>query len=91
MPHAALYFSTNTVRLWQSLNEVFQAYEKKHGIKIQVKYASIEELQEKSKENPHDLKSLLHLAYAKGMGTVGSPLDNDVFPEWNPKPVIHYL
>ncbi|KZV68772.1 NAD-P-binding protein [Peniophora sp. CONT] len=74
-----------------SFNEVFAAYEKKHGTNVQVKYTPIEELQTKVKENPYDVGSILHLAWATGLGVVGSPLDNDAFPEWNPKPVIHYL
>ncbi|KZV68771.1 NAD-P-binding protein [Peniophora sp. CONT] len=74
-----------------SFNEIFAAYEKKHGNKLEVKYIAIEELQAKLKENPRDVESILQLAWAGGQGVVGSPLDNDAFPDWNPKPVIHYL
>ncbi|KZV68773.1 NAD-P-binding protein [Peniophora sp. CONT] len=74
-----------------SFNEIFTAYEKKHGVKLQVKYSSVEELEEKVRANPHDVASFLHLAWAQGQGSVGSPLDNDAFPGWNPRPVIHYL
>lgn len=75
----------------QSFNEIFAAYEKKHGVKLQVKYTPIEELEEKVKKNPHDIASFLGLMWATGGGAVGSPLDNELFPDWNPKPVLHYL
>ncbi|KZV67640.1 NAD-P-binding protein [Peniophora sp. CONT] len=74
-----------------SLNDIFAAYEKKHDVKLKVTYISIDELKEKIAKNPHDFVSFLHLAWATGVGTVGSPLDNDVFPDWHPKPVLHYL
>ena len=35
----------------QSLNEIFAAYEKKHGVKLEVKYTPVEELQEKLKKD----------------------------------------
>ena len=75
----------------QSFNEIFAAYEKKHDVKLQVKYTPVEEVEEKLKQNPRDVASVLHLAWALGYGTVGSPLDNGLYPDWNPKPVIHYL
>ena len=75
----------------QSLNEIFAAYEKKHGVKLEVKYTPVEELQEKLKKNPKDMVSFLHQVWATGGGAVGSPLDNGLFPDWNPKPVIHYV
>ncbi|KZV70021.1 NAD-P-binding protein [Peniophora sp. CONT] len=74
-----------------SFNEIFAAYEKKHGVKLQVKYTPISELEENLKKNPRDIVSNLHLVGASGKSTVGSPIDNDLFPAWNPKPVIHYL
>ncbi|VDC03006.1 unnamed protein product [Peniophora sp. CBMAI 1063] len=74
-----------------SLNDIFAQYEKKHGVKIQVRHTPIEELEEKVKKNPRDVASFLGLVWAKGGGAVGSPTDNHLFPDWNPKPVIHYL
>ena len=75
----------------QSLNEIFAAYEKKHGVKLEIKYTPVEELQEKLKKDPKDIVSFLHQVWATGGGAVGSPLDNGLFPDWNPKPVIHYI
>ncbi|VDC05084.1 unnamed protein product [Peniophora sp. CBMAI 1063] len=75
-----------------SFNEIFAAYERKHGTKLQIKYTSPAELEAKFKENPHEnFGSILHAALAAGRGVVGSPLDNDTYPDWNPKPVIHYI
>ncbi|VDC03007.1 unnamed protein product [Peniophora sp. CBMAI 1063] len=74
-----------------SLNDVFAQYEKKHGVKLQVRHTPIEELKEKVKKNPQDIASFLHLVWATGGGDVGTPLDNGLFPEWNPKPIVHYL
>ncbi|VDB83215.1 unnamed protein product [Peniophora sp. CBMAI 1063] len=74
-----------------SFNEVFAGYEKKYGTKVQVKYTPVEELGARLKENPHDVGSALHIAWATGLGVVGSPLDNSVYPDWNPKPAVHYL
>lgn len=77
----------------QTFNEVFKAYEQKHGTKLEVKYVSIEELHENRKKNAQDVASLLHIAWASGMGVVGDPssVDNGKYAEWNPKPVIDYL
>ncbi|KZV70022.1 NAD-P-binding protein [Peniophora sp. CONT] len=74
-----------------SLNEVFAAYEKKHGVKLQVKHTPISELEDNLKKNPHDISSFLHIVIATGGSAVGSPVDNDLFPSWNPKPVLYYL
>ena len=75
----------------QSFNEVFAAYQKKHGTKLQVKYMPIQELSANVERNPYDAVSFLHRAWATGKGTVGSALDNDVFPDWKPTPVIEYI
>ncbi|VDC05070.1 unnamed protein product [Peniophora sp. CBMAI 1063] len=74
-----------------SLNEIFAAYEKKYGVKLQVKYTSVEELQKRVKENPQDIVSFWQSVMATGGSAVGSPLDNGLFPDWNPKPVIDFL
>ena len=66
------------------------AYEKKHSVKLQVKYIPIEELQKRWEADPQDVVNYLRLVWATGGGTVGTPT-NGLFPDWNPKPVIHYL
>lgn len=77
----------------QSFNEIFAAYENKYGTKPEVTYVPIEELRENLAKNAHDVGSLLHLAWASGLGVVGDPtsLDNGKYPDWNPTPVIDYL
>lgn len=77
----------------QSFNEIFKAYEEKHGTKLEVKYIPLEELGQNLAKNPYDIASLLHVGWASGFGTVGdsSSLDNEKYPGWNPTPVIDYL
>ncbi|KZV65330.1 NAD-P-binding protein [Peniophora sp. CONT] len=76
-----------------SFNEIFEVYEQRTGTKLEIKYIPIDELQENIRKDPRDFGSMLHLAWASGAGTVGdsSALDNAMFPEWNPTPVIDYL
>ncbi|VDB91368.1 unnamed protein product [Peniophora sp. CBMAI 1063] len=76
-----------------SFNEVFEAYRKKSGAKLEVKYIPIEELQGNLKKNPRDIASYFHLTWASGEAVVGGPssLDNAKYPGWNPSPVIDYL
>ncbi|KZV74125.1 NAD-P-binding protein [Peniophora sp. CONT] len=76
-----------------SFNEIFAAYDEKHGTKLEVNYTPVDELRENLVKNPRDFGSLLHLAWASGAGTVGdsSALDNAKFPGWKPTPVIDYL
>ena len=87
--HTVKWNGTDT-RL-QSLNEVFSAYEKKHGVKLQVKYTPLEEVEEKLKKNPHDVLGFLSYKWATGKAIVGSPLDNDLYPDWKPNPVAYYV
>ncbi|VDC07393.1 unnamed protein product [Peniophora sp. CBMAI 1063] len=74
-----------------SYNDIFAAYEKKHGVQVTVQHVPIEDMEATVAKDSHDVVTYLRLAWAKGAGTVGSPLDNGVFPDWNPRPVIHYL
>ena len=73
------------------MNEIFEAYEKKYKVKLQVKYTPIEELQENVRKSPQDIASFLHAVIGTGGTAVGSQVDNDLFPGWNPKPVVYYL
>ena len=75
----------------QSLNKAFAAYEEKYDVKLQVKYTSVDELKENVEKNAHDILSFVHLKMATGDVVVGSPLDNQLFPDWNPKPVSEYV
>ena len=77
--------------LRQSFNDIVAAYEKKHGVSVKIRSTPVEELKEAVAKNPDDVLRSLRLAWALGVGTVGFPLDNDLFPGWNPKPVIHYI
>ncbi|KAI0258374.1 NAD-binding protein [Gloeopeniophorella convolvens] len=70
----------------KSFNEVFQQYEAKTGKKLDVTYTSVSELDAKLAANPHDPASFLHRNFA----TAGplQPLNNDLYPEWNPSSVV---
>jgi len=74
-----------------SLNEVFKAYEDKHGQKLEVEYTPVDELRAAIEANPHDIPSILHLAWATGAGQIGETVDNDKFSGWNPKPVFDFV
>lgn len=77
----------------QSFNQIFAAYEKKTGKKIDVTYRSAQELQDTIANNPHDFASRLHLSWSVGQGQVGKPeqVSNGGYPEWNPKNVLAVL
>ncbi|KAI0056345.1 NAD-P-binding protein [Artomyces pyxidatus] len=74
----------------KSFNEVFKAYEAKTGKKVDVAYKSIRELQAAVAANPADFVSTLHIGWASE-GLNGPQLDNELYPDWHPKPVIDYL
>lgn len=80
-------------RIIQSFNQIFAAYEKKTGKKIDVTYRSAQELQDTIASNPHDFASRLHLSWSVGQGQVGKPeqVSNGAYPEWNPKNVLAVL
>ena len=54
-------------------------------------YRKREELEEIVKNNPGDLFTLRLLEWDLGRGVVGTPLDNDEFPDWNSKKALDVL
>ena len=75
----------------QSFNEIFKQYEQRTGKKIVVEYVPKKELEAAIEKNPDDFVALFHLHLARGDVLLPRPLSNDVFPGWNPKPVIDYI
>ena len=71
---------------FQTYNKIIAAYEAKTGQKLEVTRTSREVLAEKASKG--DLNAfLLHEWDIRG-ATVGTPLTNDLYPDWNPKSVI---
>ncbi|KAI0250536.1 NAD-P-binding protein [Lactifluus subvellereus] len=73
----------------KSFNEIFQAYEAKTGKKLQVTYIPVSVFEERMATNPHDLPAVLQKFWA----TEGpfQRTDNDLYPNWNPSPVLDNL
>ncbi|KAH9052642.1 NAD-P-binding protein [Lactarius vividus] len=74
----------------KSFNEIFKEYEAKTGKKLEVTYISVSELEARLASNPRDIPTYVH----KHLATWDwSPekTDNDLYPEWNPSPVLDYL
>lgn len=71
------------------MNEVIAAYEEKTGKKIEVTRTPREVLVEKA--HTGDLFSAYYYAADVYGSEVGQPLDNDLFPAWNPKKVLQVI
>jgi hypothetical protein len=77
---------------WESFNQVFKEYERRTGIKLNVKHRSGTELRTAISKNPADFASVLQLDWVLGEGLVG-PLDQlNVldYPDWNSKTIAPY-
>ena len=70
----------------QTFNEVIAAYEKKAGKDIQITHITRETLAEKAAAG--DYFSEFFLDVDVNGAEVARPLDNDLFPGWNPKKVL---
>ena len=75
--------------LKQSFNEIFKAYEAKTGKKVEVTYTSISDVDARIAANPEDLPAVLHKFWATA-GPFPST-NNDLYPDWNPTPVLDNL
>jgi len=73
----------------KSFNEIFKAYEEKTGKKLHVTYVPVSEFDARITANPADFPAVLHKFWA----TAGAfpRTDNDLYPGWNPSPVIDNL
>jgi len=81
------------VRDWgvlkQSFNEIFKAYEAKTGKKVDVTHVPISDVDARIAANPQNFPAVLHKFWA----TAGPfpRTDNDLYPDWNPTPVLDNL
>jgi hypothetical protein len=71
---------------YQSFNEILKSYEEKTGKTLEINRIPPSELEKRS-----DPVSALTLRWERGEGVVGDPLDNDLYPGWNPKKVLEYI
>jgi len=69
-----------------SFNKIATDYEAKTGKKLEVTRVSREALAEKASKG--DFMSFLFHEWDLRGGTAGTPLTNDLYPDWNPKSVI---
>jgi len=70
-------------------NELVVAYEEKTGKKLEVTRIPREVLAEKAAAG--DLFAMFYREMDVNGGEVGKPLDNDLFPSWNPKKVLDII
>jgi len=73
----------------KSFNEIFKAYEEKAGKKLQVTYVPVSEYEARVAANPEDFPAVLHKIWANSVPFQRT--DNDLYPDWNPSPVIDHL
>jgi len=56
------------------------------GKTLEVNHISPSELEKRT-----DFAAALTLSWDRGEGVVGEPLDNDLYPGWNPKKALEYI
>lgn len=71
------------------MNEIIAAYERKTGTKIEVTRKPREVLAKEAADG--DLFSAYYYAADVYGSEVGQPLDNHLFPDWNPKKVLEVI
>jgi len=72
-----------------SFNKIVVDYEAKTGKKLEVTRTPREVLAENTRNG--DLIASLFYEWDLRGGTVGTPVTNDLYPDWNPKSVIDYM
>ncbi|CAE6492420.1 unnamed protein product [Rhizoctonia solani] len=75
----------------KTANEVVALWEDKHKTKLQVTYHPIQELHDRIAANPGDVLGAVMRETASGRSRVPEPLSNDLYPGWNPKPIVDVL
>lgn len=71
------------------MNEIIAAYKKKTGKEIEVTRTPREVLTQKAAAG--DLFAAYYYAADVYGSEVGQPLDNDLYPGWNPKKVLEVI
>ena len=63
-----------------------KSYQEKSGKSLAINYIPASELEKRT-----DFVSLITLRWERGEGVVGEPLDNELYPGWNPKKVLEHI
>lgn len=69
-----------------SFNGILRSYQEKTGKTLQITHVPPSELEKRT-----DSTSIIALRRDRGQGLVGEPLDNDLYPGWNPIKVLEHL
>ena len=77
---------TERLRSLQTFNAIMKSYQDKTGKVLEINHIPPSELEKRS-----DLVAIITLCWEKGEGVVGDPLDNDLYPGWNPKKALEYI
>ncbi|KAG8769870.1 hypothetical protein FRC12_004679 [Ceratobasidium sp. 428] len=75
----------------KSFNEVARLWEEKHKTKLQITHRSVQELHDRLVADPGDVLGAVLRESALGRSRVPEPLSNNLYPEWDPKPVSSVL
>ena len=63
-----------------------KSYQEKSGKSLAINYIPPSELEKRT-----DFVSLITLRWERGEGVVGEPLDNELYPGWDPKKVLDHI
>jgi len=81
-----LLLRTEHIRPWQTFNAIMKSYQDKTGKVLEIDHIPPSELEKRS-----DFAAVITLRWEKGGGVVGDPVDNDLYPGWNPKKALEYI
>jgi len=63
-----------------------KSYQDKTGKVLEINHIPPSELEKRS-----DFAAVITLRWERGEGVVGDPVDNDLYPGWNPKKALEYI
>lgn len=63
-----------------------RSYQEKTGKALEINHIPHSELEKRS-----DFAAAIALRWDKGEGVVGDPVDNDLYPGWNPKQALECI
>jgi len=63
-----------------------RSYQEKTGKTLEIIHIPPSKLEKRT-----DFAAGIALRWEKGEGVVGDPVDNDLYPGWNPKKVLEYI
>jgi hypothetical protein len=78
--------TANSFRSSQTINEILRSYQEKTGKALEINHIPHSELEKRS-----DFAAAIALRWDKGEGVVGDPVNNDLYPGWNPKKALECI